>query len=183
MKKISIKSALFASVAVGAVVVGSVTAQAGGFGIREQSAVGQGASFAGEGTPGMGLSAMFWNPAAVTQATGMWGESHAALMQRHRHACECREPDRRHQAERRADRGGDCRSRDIARSASPSRRCEWRQRGTDRWGDRLLLGLQAQPAMVSRSVGQHALRTDHRHVAGLGGSAAGDAGTDRLHRC
>ena len=80
MKKISIKSALFASVAVGAVVVGSVTAQAGGFGIREQSAVGQGASFAGEGTPGMGLSAMFWNPAAVTQATGMWGESHAALI-------------------------------------------------------------------------------------------------------
>lgn len=29
-------------------------------------------AFAGEGTPGMGLSAMFWNPAAVTQ-TQSWG--------------------------------------------------------------------------------------------------------------
>ena len=32
-------------------------------------------AFAGEGTPGMGLSAMFWNPAAVTQVSGGngWG--------------------------------------------------------------------------------------------------------------
>ena len=48
----------------------SVAAQAGGFASRDQSAVGEGMSFAGEGTPGMGLSAMFWNPAAVTQVTG-----------------------------------------------------------------------------------------------------------------
>jgi long-chain fatty acid transport protein len=83
MKNTSIKSALFASVAVAAVTVGSVAAQAGAFGIREQSAVGQGASFAGEGTTGMGLSAMFWNPAAVTQATGMAGEQHGTLITSH----------------------------------------------------------------------------------------------------
>jgi len=50
----------------------SLPAQAGGFANRDQSAVGEGMSFAGEGTPGTGLSAMFWNPAAVTQVTG-WG--------------------------------------------------------------------------------------------------------------
>lgn len=59
------------------------SANAGGLAIREQSAVGQGMSFAGEGTPGMGLSAMFWNPAAVTQAQGLWSESHAALFMPH----------------------------------------------------------------------------------------------------
>jgi len=56
------------------------TAQAGGIGIHEQSASGQGMSFAGEGTSSMGLSAMFWNPAAVTQATGLWTESHVAFL-------------------------------------------------------------------------------------------------------
>lgn len=40
-------------------------------------------SFAGAGTPGMGLSAMFWNPAAVTQTTGFWSETHAALFLPH----------------------------------------------------------------------------------------------------
>lgn len=49
-----------------------VAAQAGGFATRDQSAVGEGMAFAGEGTPGMGLSAMFWNPAAVTQVKS-WG--------------------------------------------------------------------------------------------------------------
>src|SRR6185312_8889679 len=55
-------------------------AQAGGIGIHEQSASGQGMSFAGEGTSSMGLSGMFWNPAAVTQATGLWTESHVAFL-------------------------------------------------------------------------------------------------------
>jgi long-chain fatty acid transport protein len=54
--------------------------QAGGFAVREQSAVGQGMSFAGAGTPGMGLSAMFWNPAAVTQAQGLWVEKHLSIV-------------------------------------------------------------------------------------------------------
>jgi len=56
----------------------SLPAQAGGFANRDQSAVGEGMSFAGEGTPGTGLSAMFWNPAAVTQATGWGAEAHVS---------------------------------------------------------------------------------------------------------
>jgi long-chain fatty acid transport protein len=58
----------------------SAEAGAGGLALREQSAVGQGSSFAGAGTPGMGLSAMFWNPAAVTQARGLWTEVHGTLV-------------------------------------------------------------------------------------------------------
>ncbi len=53
-------------------------AHAGGFAVREQSAIAQGMSFAGAATPGSGLSAMYWNPSAVTQAQGFWGETHAA---------------------------------------------------------------------------------------------------------
>lgn len=56
----------------------SLNAHAGAFAVREQSAVGQGMAFAGEGTPSMGLSAIFWNPAAVTRTTGTEGEVHAA---------------------------------------------------------------------------------------------------------
>lgn len=44
-------------------------AQAGGFALREQSAYGQGASFAGIAAGGA-LSAMYWNPAAITQFAG-----------------------------------------------------------------------------------------------------------------
>ena len=56
-------------VSVAALVLGSVTAQAGGFAVREQSAYGQGSSFAGMAAPGASISSMFWNPAAVTIAT------------------------------------------------------------------------------------------------------------------
>jgi long-chain fatty acid transport protein len=71
---------LLGTAALAAVALGSVDAQAGGFAVREQSAVGAGDAFAGEGTTGMGLSAMFWNPAAVTQATGFSFESHATVI-------------------------------------------------------------------------------------------------------
>jgi long-chain fatty acid transport protein len=49
-------------------------AHANAFAIREQSTAGMGASSAGEGTPEMGLSAMFWNPAAVTATPGRSAE-------------------------------------------------------------------------------------------------------------
>ena len=65
------KNYLLSAVALSALVLASADAQAGGFAIREQSAVGAGDAFAGEGTTGMGLSAMFWNPAAVTQERGL----------------------------------------------------------------------------------------------------------------
>ncbi len=46
-------------------------AQAGGFALREQSAAGQGASFAGAAAGGAGLGSMFWNPATMTQYQGL----------------------------------------------------------------------------------------------------------------
>ncbi len=45
-------------------------AHAGGFAIREQSACGQGASFAGVAAGGCDVSSMFWNPATMTQFAG-----------------------------------------------------------------------------------------------------------------
>jgi long-chain fatty acid transport protein len=46
-------------------------AHAGGFAIREQSACGQGVSFAGIAAGGCDLSSMFWNPAVMTQFGGI----------------------------------------------------------------------------------------------------------------
>lgn len=51
------------------VLIGGAQAQAGGFAIREQSAYGQGASFAGMAAGGA-LSSMYWNPATITQFDG-----------------------------------------------------------------------------------------------------------------
>ncbi len=49
----------------------AVEAQAGGFAIREQSAYGQGWSFAGAAAGGPGVSGMFWNPALATNVEGL----------------------------------------------------------------------------------------------------------------
>lgn len=49
---------------------GITAAQAGAFGLREQSAVGQGASFAGAAAGAAGLGSMFWNPATITNFKG-----------------------------------------------------------------------------------------------------------------
>ena len=69
------KSGVAALAISGAVVAGSVVAaQAGGFALREQSSIGQGASFAGVAAGGS-LSSMFWNPATLTQVGGVNTES------------------------------------------------------------------------------------------------------------
>lgn len=60
-------SRIVSTAALVAVSVGA--AEAGGFAVREQSAYGQGSSFAGMAAPGDSISSMFWNPAAVTTAT------------------------------------------------------------------------------------------------------------------
>src|SRR3954466_12739010 len=52
----------------------STGASAGGLAIHEQSAYGQGASFAGIAAGGA-LSSMYWNPATITQFYGMNMES------------------------------------------------------------------------------------------------------------
>ena len=49
---------------------GVSAANAGAFGLREQSAVGQGAAFAGAAAGAAGLGSMFWNPATITNFKG-----------------------------------------------------------------------------------------------------------------
>jgi long-chain fatty acid transport protein len=51
--------------------LGASAAQAGAFGLREQSAVGQGLSFAGAAAGGAGMGSMFWNPATITMNPGI----------------------------------------------------------------------------------------------------------------
>ena len=65
-----LKVVLLACGGVGALIATMGGANAGGFAIREQSPWGQGASFAGVAAGG-DLSAMFWNPATMTQVPGI----------------------------------------------------------------------------------------------------------------
>jgi long-chain fatty acid transport protein len=61
-----------------ALVLGTIaTANAGGFALREQSALGQGTSYAGIAAGGS-LSSMFWNPATMTQVPGVGFEVSAS---------------------------------------------------------------------------------------------------------
>lgn len=60
-----------AGVAALALLATSGAAQAGGFALREQSAIGLGNSFAGAAAGGSGLASMFWNPATMTDFAGM----------------------------------------------------------------------------------------------------------------
>ena len=65
-----LKIFLRAGSALGLLVIATAQADAGGFAIREQSAYGQGTSFAGIAAGGA-LSSMFWNPATITQVRGI----------------------------------------------------------------------------------------------------------------
>jgi long-chain fatty acid transport protein len=65
--KPSMRSAILAGVAIGALGMTSIEARAGGFFLHEQSAYFQGMSWAGVAAGGPSLSAMFWNPATITQ--------------------------------------------------------------------------------------------------------------------
>jgi len=65
------KSLLAAGVATGVLCAGINAAQAGGFALREQSAVGLGNAFAGAAAGGSGLGSMFWNPATMTNFAGI----------------------------------------------------------------------------------------------------------------
>ena len=80
MKK-NFKSTIFTALVAGTALVSvSATASAGGFSVREQSAEGQGASFAGIGAGGADLSSMFFNPATITLHEGWQSEMDAALI-------------------------------------------------------------------------------------------------------
>ena len=74
-----VKALLRAGSALGLLAFVCTQANAGGFALREQSAVGQGASFAGVAAGG-GLSSMFWNPAVMTQFSGMAMEMDASAV-------------------------------------------------------------------------------------------------------
>jgi len=69
-----LKSALMASTAAAALFASIGSASAGGFYIREQSAMFQGMSFAGNAAGGA-LSSMFWNSAAAASEDGLNTES------------------------------------------------------------------------------------------------------------
>jgi long-chain fatty acid transport protein len=66
----SLKSVLLACGGAAVLLAATTAANAGGFALREQSAAGQGASFAGIAAGGGSLSSMFWNPATMTQFSG-----------------------------------------------------------------------------------------------------------------
>jgi long-chain fatty acid transport protein len=68
------KAFLLVCGSVGALVTATAAANAGGFGVREQSVYGQGSSFAGIAAGG-DLSGMFWNPAVMTQFAGVQSSS------------------------------------------------------------------------------------------------------------
>jgi long-chain fatty acid transport protein len=68
------KALLLACSGIAALIAASADANAGGFYVREQSAFGQGSSFAGVAAGGS-LSSMFWNPATMTQVPGLQSES------------------------------------------------------------------------------------------------------------
>ncbi|WP_341987512.1 outer membrane protein transport protein [Azorhizobium sp. AG788] len=59
------------------------SAQAGGFGLREQSAYYQGSSFAGSAAGGAGLASMYWNPAALSFVPGMQVEGNVTYIAPH----------------------------------------------------------------------------------------------------
>lgn len=64
-----VKSVLLGCASVGVLLGATVAANAGAFALREQSAYGQGSSFAGIAAGGA-LSSMYWNPATITQFNG-----------------------------------------------------------------------------------------------------------------
>ena len=79
--KSTFKTAIFSALIGGTALVSVASvAQAGGFAVREQSAEGQGASFAGIAAGGSDLSSMFFNPATITLHEGVNIEGNAALI-------------------------------------------------------------------------------------------------------
>jgi long-chain fatty acid transport protein len=75
------RTVVAAAAAIGAAAIGALEARAGGFYIHEQSAYFQGTSFAGAAAGGPALSAMFWNPATITQhGRGLIAEKDASFI-------------------------------------------------------------------------------------------------------
>lgn len=71
---------LLGACALGSLTLAVSTAEAGGFANRQQSATGQGFSFAGAGTSAFGLGSMFWNPANITNFEGRNSEWNVSVI-------------------------------------------------------------------------------------------------------
>src|SRR5689334_6767429 len=77
----SIRTIMLTGAALCATVLGSGTAQAGGFYVHEQSTYFEGTAWAGAAAGGPSLSSMFWNPATITQhGPGLSSETSAAYI-------------------------------------------------------------------------------------------------------
>ncbi len=74
------RSLSLAAVSFAALIAAQGGAQAGAFGLREQSATAQGYSFAGAASGSGGISSMYWNPATITMAPGWQSETHLSLI-------------------------------------------------------------------------------------------------------
>jgi long-chain fatty acid transport protein len=74
LNKRHLKSVLLGCSAAGVLLAATLDANAGGLAVREQSAYGQGSSYAGVAAGGS-LSSMFYNPATLTQVPGVQSES------------------------------------------------------------------------------------------------------------
>ena len=74
MSRSRIKSVALGCASFAVLLVATAGANAGGLAVREQSAYGQGSSYAGVAAGGS-LSSMFWNPATMTQVYGIQSES------------------------------------------------------------------------------------------------------------
>ncbi|WP_210490814.1 OmpP1/FadL family transporter [Microvirga antarctica] len=76
----SIRSVALAAISLATLISAQNGAQAGAFALREQSATGQGMSFAGVASGSGGVSSMYWNPATITMAPGFQSEFHATAI-------------------------------------------------------------------------------------------------------
>ncbi|WP_375466343.1 OmpP1/FadL family transporter [uncultured Methylobacterium sp.] len=66
----TLRASVLAGAAASALALGTAGAEAGAFGLREQSAIAAGMADAGAASGGGGVSSMFWNPAVVTMRPG-----------------------------------------------------------------------------------------------------------------
>jgi long-chain fatty acid transport protein len=69
-----------AAISFAALIAAQGGAQAGAFGLREQSTTAQGMSFAGAASGSGNVSSMYWNPATMTFQFGLQAEAHIAAV-------------------------------------------------------------------------------------------------------
>ena len=76
----TIRALRLAGAVAAASLVSATAAQAGAFGLREQSAQGLGLAFAGSASGAAGVSSLFWNPATVTMRPGFVTEQNLSFV-------------------------------------------------------------------------------------------------------